>query len=57
MHDLLIALAFIAMVVVPALVAAKSGLEVTDDRDYDLPQRESTVVGAHSSVADELSRS
>jgi uncharacterized protein YraI len=30
MHDLLIALAFIGMVVAPALVAAKSGTEAED---------------------------
>jgi hypothetical protein len=33
MHDLLIALAFIGMVVAPALVAAKAGNEATDDAD------------------------
>ena len=33
MHDLLIALAFIGMVVAPALVAAKSGNEAADDAD------------------------
>jgi hypothetical protein len=31
MHDLLIALAFIGMVVAPAIVAAKSGAEVADE--------------------------
>jgi hypothetical protein len=31
MHDLLIALAFIGMVVAPAIVAAKSGTESTDE--------------------------
>jgi Mn2+/Fe2+ NRAMP family transporter len=31
MHDLLIALAFIGMVVAPAIVAAKSGSEVADE--------------------------
>ncbi len=30
MHDLLIALAFIGMVVAPAVVAAKSGAKVTE---------------------------
>jgi hypothetical protein len=33
MHDLLIALAFIGMVVAPAVVAAKSGAEATDDSE------------------------
>jgi hypothetical protein len=33
MHDLLIALAFIGMVVAPALVAAKAGNEAADDAD------------------------
>jgi len=33
MHDLLIALAFIGMVVAPAIVAAKSGAEAVDDLD------------------------
>jgi hypothetical protein len=31
MHDLLIALAFIGMVVAPALVAAKSGAEAVEE--------------------------
>jgi hypothetical protein len=31
MHDLLIALAFIGMVIAPAVVAAKSGSDATDD--------------------------
>jgi hypothetical protein len=31
MHDLLIALAFIGMVVAPALVAAKSGAEAAEE--------------------------
>ncbi len=31
MHDLLIALAFIGMVVAPAIVAAKSGSDATDE--------------------------
>jgi hypothetical protein len=31
MHDLLIALAFIGMVIAPAIVAAKSGNDVTDE--------------------------
>jgi uncharacterized protein YraI len=33
MHDLLIALAFIGMVVAPAVVAAKSGAEAADELD------------------------
>jgi len=33
MHDLLIALAFIGMVVAPAIVAAKSGAEAADELD------------------------
>jgi hypothetical protein len=33
MHDLLIALAFIGMVVAPAIVAAKSGAESTEEGD------------------------
>jgi hypothetical protein len=33
MHDLLIALAFIGMVIAPAIVAAKSGGEGTDEGD------------------------
>jgi hypothetical protein len=33
MHDLLIALAFIGMVVAPAIVAAKSGVSDTDEGD------------------------
>jgi hypothetical protein len=33
MHDLLIALAFIGMVVAPAIVAAKSGADSTDEGD------------------------
>jgi len=33
MHDLLIALAFIGMVVAPAIFAAKSGAEVADEVD------------------------
>jgi hypothetical protein len=33
MHDLLIALAFIGMVVAPAIVAAKSGAEAVDELD------------------------
>lgn len=33
MHDLLIALAFIGMVVAPAIVATKSGTESTDESD------------------------
>jgi hypothetical protein len=31
MHDLLIALAFIGMVVAPAIVAAKSGAEIAEE--------------------------
>jgi len=31
MHDLLIALAFIGMVIVPALVAAKSGNQASEE--------------------------
>lgn len=33
MHDLLIALAFIGMVIAPALVAAKTGGDVADDAE------------------------
>jgi len=33
MHDLLIALAFIGMVVAPAIVAAKTGTEPTDETE------------------------
>lgn len=33
MHDLLIALAFIGMVVAPAIVAANSGVDEADDRE------------------------
>jgi len=33
MHDLMIALAFIGMVVAPAIVAAKSGADASDDSD------------------------
>jgi hypothetical protein len=33
MHDLLIALAFIGMVVAPAVVAARSGAEDIDETD------------------------
>jgi hypothetical protein len=33
MHDLLVALAFIGMVVAPAVVAAKSGSDATDEGD------------------------
>ena len=33
MHDLLIALAFIGMVVAPALVAARAGNEAADDSE------------------------
>jgi hypothetical protein len=33
MHDLLIALAFIGMIVAPAIVAAKSGTDATEDGD------------------------
>jgi hypothetical protein len=33
MHDLLIALAFIGMVIAPAVVAAKSGADATDESD------------------------
>ena len=33
MHDLLIALAFIGMVVAPAIVAAKTGAEAADELD------------------------
>ena len=36
MHDLLIALAFIGMVVAPAIVAAKSSAEDIDELDYCL---------------------
>ena len=31
MHDLLVALAFVGMVVAPAIVAAKSGSDATDE--------------------------
>jgi hypothetical protein len=31
MHDLMIALAFIGMVLAPAIVAAKTGIEATDE--------------------------
>jgi hypothetical protein len=31
MHDLLVALAFIGMVIAPAVVAAKSGSDVSDE--------------------------
>jgi hypothetical protein len=33
MHDLLIALAFIGLVVAPAIVAAKSGNEASDETE------------------------
>ena len=33
MHDLLVALAFVGMVVAPAIVAAKSGSEATDESE------------------------
>jgi len=33
MHDLLIALAFIGMVIAPAIVAANSRVEIGDDKD------------------------
>lgn len=33
MHDLLIALAFIGMVIAPAVIAAKSGAEPTDETE------------------------
>lgn len=33
MHDLLIALAFIGMVIAPAVVAATSGTEAADESD------------------------
>jgi hypothetical protein len=33
MHDLLVALAFVGMVIAPAIVAAKSGSESTDEGD------------------------
>jgi len=33
MHDLLIALAFIGMVVAPAIVAAKSGSDINDEAE------------------------
>ena len=33
MHDLLIALAFIGMVIAPAIVAASSGAEATDETE------------------------
>jgi len=33
MHDLLIALAFIGMVVTPAIVAAKTDIEATDEHE------------------------
>jgi hypothetical protein len=33
MHDLLIALAFIGMVIAPAIVAAKSGTDSTDENE------------------------
>jgi hypothetical protein len=33
MHDLLIALAFIGMVVAPAIVAAKSGSDIRDESE------------------------
>jgi hypothetical protein len=33
MHDLLIALAFIGMVVAPAIVAASSGAEASEDHE------------------------
>ena len=33
MHDLLIALAFIGMVIAPAIVAARSGAESPDELD------------------------
>jgi hypothetical protein len=33
MHDLWIALAFIGMVIAPAVVAAKSGADATDESD------------------------
>jgi hypothetical protein len=33
MHDLLIALAFIGMVIAPALVAAKAGNEAADETE------------------------
>jgi len=33
MHDFLIALAFIGMVIAPAIVAAKSGSDSTDEGD------------------------
>jgi hypothetical protein len=33
MHDLLIALAFVGMVIAPAIVAAKSGAETTDESE------------------------
>jgi hypothetical protein len=35
MHDLLIALAFIGMVVAPAIVAARSGSDKTDEAEQD----------------------
>jgi hypothetical protein len=33
MHDLLIALAFVGMVIAPAIVAAKSGAESNDESE------------------------
>ena len=33
MHDLLIALAFVGMVIAPAIVAAKSGADATEEGD------------------------
>jgi hypothetical protein len=33
MHDLLIALAFIGMVIAPAIVAAKSGVDASDESE------------------------
>jgi len=33
MHDLLIALAFVGLVVAPAIVAARSGANAVDDRN------------------------
>ena len=39
MHDLLIALAFIGMVIAPAIVAAKTGAEATKIMAWSPPPR------------------
>jgi hypothetical protein len=48
MHDLLIALAFIGMVVAPAIVAAKTVSEAPDGYRHDFDPPDTAIVSAKS---------